>query len=400
MHPRKNIIEIFSTFLLFAGDRFGGWATDARLRRSIKNSIAQTPQEMQENFWVLFWYNHWQNLQGKIAKEHLIAYLQEACYWTAQRTVVSFVSSQYKLSDCFQIAITSVDKVLKGFKPNQGHNLKNYAGVIFGTAIRETLRQRQEVDICTDWGMLRKISQKRMIEALQASGLSTDTISAYVTAWNCFRSIYIPTQANSTRQLSRPDDRTWDAITQAYNTQTHQQIVAKTLESWLQNCAKAARSYLYPNLTSINTPNGSDDSTDWLENIPANEQDSLLNEIITQEEQQTRAERQSEINQLLKAAVSQLEPPAQEILRLYYVEKLTQQQIAKQLQIQQYTVSRRLTKTRESLLRMLAKWSQDNLHISVTSDILKSTSAVMEEWLQAHYNSSSLPEERRKDPGE
>lgn len=400
MHPRKNIIEIFSTFLLLAGDRFAGWATDARLRRSIQNVIKQTPQEMQEKFWVLFWYNRWQNLEAKIAKEHLIAYLQEACYWTAQRTAASFVSSQYKLSDCFQIAITSVDKVLKGFKPNQGHNLKNYASVIFGSAIRETLRQRQEVDICTDWGMLRKISQKRMIEALQASGLSTETISAYITAWNCFRSIYIPTQANTTRQLSRPDEQTWSAITQAYNTQSPEQIGAKTLESWLQNCAKAARSYLYPNLTSISTPNGSDDSTNWLDNIPANEQDSLLNEIITQEEQQTRVERQSEINQLLKAAVSQLESSAQEILRLYYLEKLTQQQIAKQLQIQQYTVSRRLTKTRESLLQMLAKWSQDNLHISVTSDILKSTSAVMEEWLQAHYNSSSLPEERRKDSGE
>ena len=91
---------------------------------------------------------------------------------------------------------------------------------------------------------------------------------------------------------------------------------------------------------------------------------------------------------MLVAAITLLEPQAQEILQLYYVKGLTQQEIAKQQQIQQYTVSRRLTKARELLLRSLAKWSEDTLHISVTSDILKSCSAMMEEWLQDYYKPS------------
>ena len=389
MQPRKNIVEIFSTFLEFAADRLRGWATDARLRRSMQNVIKQTPQVTSENFWVLYWYSYLHHPEvGRVAKEHLIAYLQEPCYWASQKTFTSFASSQYKLSDYFQIAIAQVDKVFKGFNPNSNFVLKNYASTIFSSVIRETLRQRHEVDISTDWGLLRKITQKRLVESLQSAGLSADTITAYVAAWNCFRSLYVPTPASNTRQLPQPDDQTWKAMVKAYNSGHQPHINPQTLETWLLNCAKAVRRYLYPNLTPISASTDLEDSSTWLENLLGKEQDSLLTQIITQEEQQTRYDQQSDINTVLAAAVAQLELPAQKILQLYYGQGLTQQQIAKQLQIKQYTVSRLLTKTRESLLRSLGTWSKEKLHISITSDILKNMSAVMEEWLQAYYNKS------------
>ena len=129
MHPRHNIVEIFSTFLEFAADRLRGWATDATLRRSMQKVIKQTPQVTSENFWVLYWYSYLHNPQvGRLAKEHLIAYLQEPCYWACQKTFTSFASNQYKLSDYFQIAIAQVDKVYKGFNPNRlGTFAKNYS---------------------------------------------------------------------------------------------------------------------------------------------------------------------------------------------------------------------------------------------------------------------------------
>ncbi|KYC40001.1 group 3/4 sigma-70 RNA polymerase sigma factor [Scytonema hofmannii PCC 7110] len=386
MHPRNNLVEIFSTFLVFADDRFCRWVTDAKLRRSIANAIQQTPQETDEDFWISFLYNQLRKSSSvTLAKEHTIAYLQEPCYWTSQKIVASFATTQYKLSDCFQIAITQVDKIFKGFNPNSGSSLKNYASTVFGLAIRETFRQRHEIDICTDWGLLRKISKKRLEESLQAESFPRDTIVAYMTVWNCFKLLYVPTQAHTSRQLSKPDNQTWEAIAKAYNSQTHQQVHPQTLETWLLASAKAVRRYLYPNVTSFNAPVNSEDSGEWLDNIPSNELDSPLTYIIAQEEQQLRGSRQSEINQVLIEALTQLDPQARQILQLYYTQGLTQQQIAKQLQVQQYTVSRRLTKTRETLLKSLASWSQENLHISMTPDILKSTSAVMEEWLQVYY---------------
>lgn len=388
MHPRQSIIEIFSSFVQFNADRFHNWATDSKLRRSILVCVNKTPEETDENFWVLYWYNLLdENMVGKLAKEHLIAYLQEVCYWTSQKTSASFTSTQYKLPDCFQIAIASVDKVFKGFNPHQGFILKNYASVIFGSVIRETLRQRHEVDICTEWGMLRKVSQKRLVESLENAGLSKETVTAYLAAWNCFKTLYLPKQPNATRQLKRPDDVTWSAIALAYNSQSNQKVTSQILETWLLNCARHARNYLYPGSTSINVSPQGFDSGEWVDNL-AGEVESLLTQIITQQEEKTRFSQQSEINQVLATAVAQLESEAQQILQLYYSQGLTQQQIAKELVLQQYTVSRRLTKARETLLKNLAKWSTEKMHISVTSDLLKNMSTVMEEWLQAYYSVS------------
>jgi len=57
MRPRQSIIESFSTFVQFDVDRFSGWASDPKLRRSMQSCLARFPQpETPENFWALYWY--------------------------------------------------------------------------------------------------------------------------------------------------------------------------------------------------------------------------------------------------------------------------------------------------------------------------------------------------------
>lgn len=386
MHPRQSIIEIFSTFVQFEGDRFHNWATDARLRRSMLLCTQSNPQEQNENFWILYWYKYMPNPEvGIFAQQHLTAYLQEPCYWASQKTSAGFSSTQYKLSDCFQIAIAKVDKILQGFNPNQGFTLRNYASTSFACSIREILRQRHEVDICTPWGLLRKISQKRLVESLEAVGLSKDTINFYIIAWNCFKTLYLPNPGSSTRTLVRPDAKVWEAITQAYNSQSSQKATPQILETWLLDSAKYARRYLYPNTDSLNNPKGSDDSSEWLDNLPGAE--SILTQIITTQEEEARFSQQTEINTLLVNTLTQLETQSQQMLELWYRQGLTQQQIAKQLDIPQYTVSRRFTKIRETLVKAVASWSQEKMHIPLTPDILKEMIAVIEEWLQSNVGS-------------
>jgi RNA polymerase sigma factor (sigma-70 family) len=381
MHPRQSIIEIFSTFVQFEGDRFHNWATDARLRRSMLLRTQNNPQE-QDNFWVLYWYNYMLIPEiGMFAKQHLNAYLQEACYWASQKTSAGFSSTQYKLSDCFQIAIAKVDKVLKGFNPNQGFTLKNYARTSFACSIRETLRQRHEVDICTPWGLLRKISQKRLVESLEAVGFAKDTVNSYIMAWNCFKTLYLPNSDSSTRQLVRPDAKVWEAITQAYNSQSSQKATPQIIETWLLDSAKHARTHLYPNTDSLNNLKGSNDTSEWLDNLQGEE--SVLTQVIIQQEEETRFSQQTEINTVLETAIAQLQTQSQQMLELWYRQGLTQQQIAKQLDIPQYTVSRRFTKIRETLVKAVASWSQEKMHISLTPDILKEMTGVIEEWLQS-----------------
>ncbi len=395
MRPRQSVLEIFSTFLQFDADRFSGWATESKLRRSMQNCLTRLPQpNTAENFWILYWYKIWQTQPASLAREHLSAYLQETCYWAAQKTTAGFTNVQYGLSDYFQMAIARVDKVLKGFNPKQGFSLKNYAGATFGSVIKDILLQRHEVDFCTHWALLRKLSQKRLVEALQNTGLTAKAIASYVLAWRCFKDIYAPMQATGTRKLPRPDRATWEAITRLYNTERYHQLYPpgpecspETLEKWMITCAKAARSYLYPPQMSINRPSPGRESGELVDDLIGEE--SLLTQIVVQEEEQARQAQQTQIGSVLVAALTELDPQAQRLLQLYYGQKLTQQQIAEQLEIKQYSVSRRLTKARGSLLITLAQWSQETLHISLSSEVLNHTSTILDEWLEHHYGHSN-----------
>ena len=268
MRNRQSITELFTTFLQLDADRIIGWAVDAKLRRHLLYCQASLSQpENSENFWISYWYKMWQNQPEGLAREHFSAYLQEACYWAAYKIITNLSATQYTVSDCFQMVITRVDKILKGFKPNMGFNLNNYARAIFSNEIKEMLRSRNEIDISTNWRLLRKLTQKRLVESLQNAGLSTEAIQRYVLAWKCYQALYAPQHPTGTRQLSKPDDATWNAIAQLYNSERHTQLSQpapesnpQTMEKWLVACAKAVRDYFYPSMASLNASRDNDDS--------------------------------------------------------------------------------------------------------------------------------------------
>jgi RNA polymerase sigma factor (sigma-70 family) len=392
MRSRQSLLEIFSTFLQFEADRAMGWATDLKLRRSMTQCLSQM-SETSEHYWVVYWYKRWRSHPTPLERDHLAAYLQEVCYWEAQQTMVRFRITQYTLSDCFQVAIARVDKILRSFNLEYGSDLKAYASTAFGGLIREFLRQRQVLDICSDWALLRKLSQKRLIEALKAAAIRPEVLPSYVLAWRCLKIFKVPTQATSTHKLPKPSEEIWQQVTQLYNEERLSQLptpglaaTPETLEKWMQQCVKAARDYLHPVTTSINAPKLGQESGELLDTLLDETEDSLLTTLITQEEQQTRQSQHGDLNQVLSGALSTFDPQIQQMLALYYGQELSQQEIAKQLEVKQYTISRRFSKARELLMVALAKWSQETLHITLTLDVLNSISHVLEEWLTTHYH--------------
>ena len=396
MLPRQDIIQTFSTFIQFDYDRFSSWATDSRLRRSMMQCVAKISQENSEKFWALYWHKIWQEQPQGLAKNHLAAYLQEVCFWSAHKTISGFSSSQYGVADCFQVAIAGIDKILKGFDNEKGFNLKNYASITFSNLIRELLRQKREIDICSDWSLLRKLSQKRLTEALVNAGLNDDVVQSYILAWNCLKTIYVPERANSTRKLPKPERETWIAIAKLYNQERSTlaqssvtQATPESMEKAMLNCVKAARAYLFPNVTSINRPKPGYDSGEIVDSLVGEIDDSLLTEMIVGEEAQERTQQQTDLNQFLTTAIQALQPEERKLLELYYAQQLRQADIAKELQTQQYNVSRKLSRVRKSLLKSLAQWSKETMHISLTSDVLKGISSLLEEWLAGYYDDSN-----------
>ncbi|MGI0491855.1 sigma-70 family RNA polymerase sigma factor [Alkalinema pantanalense CENA528] len=416
IQSRKDLIASFSSFLQFQSDRTAGWVVDARLRRSMQTQTAQetaqqTAQEAaqarSEDFWAIYWHRAWQTsqtatnpvLRQQLALGHLSAYLQETCYWSVHRTMPQVSSSQVSFSDCFQGVIAEVPRLLRAFDSSQRPSLKTYANTAFCNILRSNLRQQREIDLCSEWSLLLKLSRRLLAETLEQAGLSSTQQQEYLLAWTCFMAAYPPSRNPQGRTSAGPDAETWATIAAQYNQQASQpvnpsapelttDVTAEMLETWLKQMANQVRRYLYPATQSLNVAAG-DGEEDWQVDLPDVQRESPLGELISQEEADDRKAQLAAMEQFLQGAIGQLDELGQQLLKLYYQDNLTQQQMAKILGIQQYTVSRKLAKTRENLLLALSRWSQETLHISLSSTVVKSISTLLEDWLQSRYRSSS-----------
>jgi RNA polymerase sigma factor (sigma-70 family) len=400
MRSRQTTLEIFSTFLCFEDGAVSGWVTDGRLRRSMQSCLERAPEpETSPEFWALYWHQTWQTAPSQISTNHLAAYLQEVCYWAAQKLALNLSGGQ-SIADFFQIAMIKLDRVFKGFNPQHGTELKSYASFAFTNAIKDTLRQRQEVEVCTDWALLHKVSHKRLGEALQNLGFNAETIAVYLLAWQCFKTIYAPTDLQGSRKLGKPDPAILIAIANLYNSergsllnaaapQSHAELMAQ----WLTSCGMAVRSYLYPTVVSASQPKPNTESEEFLDDFASTFQASLLTQAIEREESAARATQRSQLQKVLLKGLIKVDVQSQRILQMYYGQELTQQEIAKRSATKQYTISRRLTSAKQLLLTALGEWSQSVLHQSLDTNVLNDMSIAIEEWLKVHYSPPDLPTE-------
>lgn len=383
MQPRQSITDLFSTFLQFQADRFERWAIDPTLVRSVKHTLEPSQDDLAfEQFWAIYW--HKRLASDALAAFHLSAYLQESCYWAAQKTIARIAQPPCGVSDCFQMAIAQVPKILKACDPDHYASLKTYSSVAFGNMIRDGLRQQEAVDLCNDWALLLKLSRKRLQAAL--AGLPSESIARSILVWQCYEQAAI--LHKPLRQIKRPDAEMWETIARLYNQQRREpsECRPETLEKWLLDCARRARAALHPAVASLNTPKAN--SGEWQDDLPATESagESPIALLIAGEEAEIRRSQSVQVRKVLEDALTHLDSSAERLLRLYYQQGLTQQQIAQQLEVQQYSISRRLARARENLLLALSRWSKETLHISLTSHVIKHISTVLEEWLQEYYS--------------
>ncbi|MEL7142043.1 MAG: sigma-70 family RNA polymerase sigma factor [Cyanobacteria bacterium J06643_4] len=422
MLPRITVLEMFTTFIRFSDDRFEAWITDSRLRRSMAQEKIRSPSSespssetpsseplsespsQPEAFWALYWFQQWQTKAHPQAALHLSAYLQEACYWASETITQRFVSVHVSLADGFQSAIAQTDRILARYDPTYGSSLKGYARTAFTNFIRDCLRQQKAADICSDWGLLRRLSQTQVRQSLLTAGFID--IETDIATWKCFKAVCVPDvqriASRSVRTLTAPDAALYTQIAERYNQQSSknadaQKIDARAVTTSLKRTIQAARAYLNPSVTSLNqsqyNDSGSADSEHALLNtlsMPA--RDTPMAQMMAAETYAEQQQKWAAMAAVLQDAITQIETPQQALLQLYYQQQLTQKEIAHQLGIKQYQVSRQLSRVRQQLLLSVVHWSKDTLHISIESAVLANISEAIHEWLQHAYLLETSPE--------
>jgi RNA polymerase sigma factor (sigma-70 family) len=394
MNPRTSILDLFSTFADLEGNDFRRWAIDGRLRRSIEKCLVANG-DRSERLWSLYWFQLWQSHSSPVAESHLFAYLQEPCYWVSQQMARRVQRERYTLADYFQIVNIDLRRVLNSFAPDRGSTLKSYASLVLTNALKDTLRQRQAVDICSDWALLRKWSKKRVMEVLDRVGVVEPEAAEYQLAWFCFKTLYTPSESNGDARAGSPNLALWQEIADFYNTQRHSQLIkpgasltASQIAARLTKLGRWLRDYLYPTIDSLNRPKLGEETGEFLDDLADNSSQSLLDRAIECEEIDRRTAQQLELHTILTEAVANLSPEFQEILQLFYQQGLSQQELAIHLNLSQPTVSRRLKKAEADLLQALLIWIESQLNQFPEPNVLKGISTTLREWLIGHYANS------------
>jgi RNA polymerase sigma factor (sigma-70 family) len=369
----------FCRFLQFTNGDVHTWLTDQSLCRSMESFLKQHSQPV-ENFLVLSFYGLWQQRPSSIARNHLWAYLQFACLQASRKIAVVVRQqaqsiSEYGLPNCFHIAIAETDVVLKHFPSTGMLSLESYARYRFWTLLRDKLRKFRIIRICTDWALLRGLDKKCLTAHLRRCGYGNN-IETYVFALESFHEGYQLRQNTQIRALQEPDEKTWEKIAQIYRNKSSSQCELKEIQKLLSDCVRCVR-----DIYEISYVHISEDKEQYQDIY----EDSSLKIFELKKRMDEYNEEQSKIEAFLVKLLESFDSEKQNILWLYYSQNSTQNKISKELDIPQYSVSRRLREVRKLLLKNLAIWSRDEMQINLNQDILNQLNILINEWLANYY---------------
>ncbi|MBD2180581.1 sigma-70 family RNA polymerase sigma factor [Planktothrix sp. FACHB-1355] len=380
MKVRQDIVQKFSTFLKLGNrERYRQffWQTDPELERNIKN-LEQSDPNAKAEFWARRFLQEMQKtypakphsdstkvpnqiLPNSLPGRHLSAYLQDVCFWAAQKLCqrLQFIKHKYPLEECFQIACSvgyQPEKVFRNFKfDHPSANTEVFAKAVIFRIINN---QVYESDLeakrgkYSNYGLLKDLTKKELTEALAAQRNQQLNIELHCLAWKCFDEIYQPNHWRGSRSMDAPDRIHLNQIADRYNqllAHPGSPVDATKIQEMLDTCIKAARNYrtqqFLPLEDYTNTPAPA--STAW---------DTLV-----------REEEWDEIQVLVSSAFQKLPVQGQMLFKLWLGLNLTQTNIANVLKNKytsletQYQVSRLLKSHTKNLLKDFAKeWNQIN----------------------------------------
>ncbi len=400
MPPRTTILTIFTTFADLEHDRIKRWIPDSRLQRSMTRCLTQDQSEdrfdsieTSEALWVHYWVRQWQKPDAKspLPQQHLTAYLQESFYWTAQKITQRFPSISQSVADLFQAASFEVPRLLQNYNPDRGSTLKSYATMVLMNIIKDQLRQQREVDICSEWSLLRKVSKRRVRETLQHFGITDALATPYYQAWLSFNTCYVPASVQGTERMATPDRDCWQQIVDHYHQQVKDPmpVSPKQIEMRLLKLTTWIRAYFYPNVGSLNQTKKGFESGEIQDDLVGDEARSPMDWAIEREVEQERSARIHEFRTFLETTLANLDSDAQTLLALFYQEQLSQQKIADRLSIHQSQISRRMKKIEARLLQDVLDWVQHQTHETPKPSELQSISDQLKACLIAHYQGRS-----------
>jgi RNA polymerase sigma factor (sigma-70 family) len=393
MKHRTTVLEQFSTVALWKEEQWHGWQKVTQLQLSIEQYLQQDDSLTSERYWTVFWHQRWLEQKDnkaaqQLARLHLYAYLQESCYQAALKIWQSYRQRfDYSIEDYFGLGKLKFEKVLSDFNANLNPSLGGYCLLILEWRIIDELRQFNKTFGHTIWSLLLNSTEMRLKKALLQSGIVAQSVDYYLHIWDCYKAIYQSAKIKQDGKVQEPSSEQWQQINDLWHTGNIKWQQRTQIRELLINMGNALLQYLSPTSISLNLTMGED-----IELIDSVTDKYILNTLEEEEEQAQRQKQFQKIYSWLREQLETLDiqqyhlnPQINSILVMYYGQDLKQIPIAQQLNINQSTVARNITKVQEILAEKFIQWSINNLDYSMLSTDAQLIGTALHQWLKYHY---------------
>lgn len=375
MQTDPKIIARFSQFFQLNPDP--RWIRDRSLEINLNRLVKQYPNQG-EKFWLRYWLESAKTQADALAVQHLRAYLENACYWSAIAAYNDFSTPDLTWWDYWQVARAIASEPVKLFASYDFTRKtlpRTYAQTKLKYAIISRIRAGKQAERASDWGLLQSLSKTAIKTALKKAGIGEPKLSQCFKAWQAFKEVYAPVAVLQNRQLPSPTDAELAGMTQYYNEQrslSETAISQVEIQKLLTLCIQVVRAINKIEFTRLDV----DNSTLKLELAQKSEdlaQQQQQQAIYSQEWEQVKLE--------LSLAIATLSPDARKMLILERGLGWNQTDIGKEFGLKQYQVSRQLSRHKGFLLKTLAQWSQNQTGLTLSDETIAHLSDELDLWL-------------------
>jgi RNA polymerase sigma factor (sigma-70 family) len=402
MKHRTTAIEQFSTVALWKEERWHGWQKVTKLQLSIEQYLQQDASLTSERYWTVFWHRRWLEPQDntttqQLARLHLYAYLQEPCYQTAFEIWQNYRQRfDYSIEDYFGIGKLKFEKILSDFNANLNPSLKSYCSTVLAWRIIDELRQFNKTFGHTIWSLLLNSTEMRLKKALLRSGVTVESIEYYLNIWDCYKAIYQSAKIKQDGKIQEPSPEQWQQINDLWHTYNIKRQQFTSVRELLIDMGESLLQYLSPPSISLNLTQ--EENIEFIDSLSDKHIQNILedenDQVYNQEQFQKIHGWLQEQLEILDIKQYRLNPQIKSILLMYYGQGLKQIPIAQQLNINQSTVARNITKVQEVLAEKFIQWSTHNLNYPMKSSDFQSIGTALHQWLKYHYQKNFNLEEK------
>jgi predicted DNA-binding protein (UPF0251 family)/CRP-like cAMP-binding protein len=398
---RHTSAEKFTQFLVG-----NNWQIDPRLRANMQKLLKKYPDRDEES-WFEYFLTQARQRACALAPQHLQAYLEEVCYNCARNVRTKFKEAFKTFNDYLneylqdvRLSICDVDKFWRKYNP-QLASPHTYAQRKLEGILTSKVFADQQDKPTSRYGSLVRVSKKYLKEAL---GLE-ESLSQYLIVHSHLKDMKAKLPRTMVA-IKEPTAEQFAEIAQLCQSENNLSLSPQQVKTILETCIKALEDKRPKLPISLDRLMNNQKLEDQESRMPELRDEHLISSNISKIPSLQPLQNSRILSTLLGETIESLDDVIKKLpkeLTSSLTDKLLilsygfigikQKDIGKDLGVEQYEVSRILTKVKKSLIKELINLAKQRPHIKIDIEYLNALGDEIEDLLTWYYRQQVISKE-------